>query len=165
MSPTGIRIAVLGPGLGSPDSPGFKKRQQIRDRLEAEGHYPFFPEDPGLLQPENPIEPFLEQEWRLLSSPDVHLVIMLHTKESIGVVSEISYFMGIPEIKAKTAILTPIELYSPNESLPANTVRSYFVKLPYTDRHFDVCQLVEECIKWASDRQAGNWPGIVPFRF
>ena len=160
-----MRIAVLGPGLGLPSTPGFQKRQQIRDRLEAEGHYPFFPEDPGLLVPEHPTEALLIQERRLLSSPDVHLIILLHTKESIGVVSEIAYFMDIPEIKAKTAILTPIELYSPNENLSANTIRSYFIKLPYNDKQFAACQLVEECIKWASDRQAGNWPGISPFRF
>ena len=164
MTSSGIRIAVLGPGLGSPAAPGFQKRQQIRTRLEAEGHDPFFPEDPGILEPDFPVEPFLEQERRLLSSEDVHLIIVLCTPDSIGVGYEIAYFMGFPEIKGKTAILFPSEFYSPNDSVPANTVRSYSIKLPYTKKHFEVCQLVDECSKWAWDRQIRNRPGVVPFQ-
>ena len=72
--------------------------------------------------------------------------------------------MNIPEIRAKTAVLVPSEFYTPNESLFANTVREYFMKLPYTDYHFRVCQLVDECRRWARDVQIGNWPGLVPFQ-
>ena len=98
-----------------------------------------------------------------MSGSDVQLIIVLCTSESIGVGYEIAYFMGFPEIKAKTAILFPSQYYTPNDSIAANTVRGYFVKLPYTDHHFTVCQLVEECRKWAKDREAGIWPGIAPF--
>ena len=160
----GIRIAILGPGLGGPSEPGLHKRVKIRKVLQADGHEPFFPEDDGVLVSDNPLEPLLEQERRLLISPDVQLIIVLHTSNSIGVISELSYFMNIPEIRAKTAVLVPSEFYTPNESLFANTVREYFVKLPYTDYHFRVCQLVDECRRWARDVQVGNWPGLVPFQ-
>ena len=46
-----------------------------------------------------------------MSRPDVQLIIALHTRESIGVASEIAHFVSIPEIKAKTAILFPTEFY------------------------------------------------------
>lgn len=158
-----LRIAVLGPGLGSPSAPGFRKRRQIREKLAADGHQPFFPEDPGLLNPLYPLEPLLEQERRLLSDSHVHLVIILYTSESYGAAQEIAYFMGVPEIKSKTAVLYPSQYYTPNDNLPANTVREYFVRLPYTKEHFEVCQLVDECRKWAFDMESGIWPGIAPF--
>ena len=159
----GMRIAVLGPGLGSPSDLGFQKRKQIRDELTADGHRPFFPEEEGLLAPDNPFDPLLEQERRLLSGSDVQLIIVLCTPTSIGVGFEIAYFMGVPEIKAKTAVLYPSQHYTPNDNLAANTVRAFSVRLPYTEEHFKVCQLVEECRKWARDRETGSWAGIAPF--
>lgn len=159
----GLCVAVLGPGLGSPLTPGSMKRQQIRSELEADGHHPFFPEDEGLLVPEYPNEPILEQERRLLVRPDVDLIVVLCTAESVGAGYEVANFMSVPEIKTKTAILFPRQLYTPDESVPANTVRAYHVKLPYADEHFRSCQLVAECRKWAEDKQASKWPGIIPF--
>ena len=164
MVSSGLHIAVLGPGMGSPsDDPGIRKRRQIRDKLADDGHLPFFPEDPGLLVPLYPLEPLLEQERRLLSESEVQLVIILYTPTSFGAGQEIAYFMGIPKIKCKTAVLYPSQYYMPNDNLPANTVREYFVRLPYTEKHFEVCQLVDECRKWASDMKCGIWPGIAPF--
>lgn len=162
-SPT-LRIAVLGPGLSSLSDPGLSKRMQIRAELAADGHDPFIPEEEGSLAPQNPFENLLDQEIRLLSSPDVHLVIILHTKLSAGVLTEIAGFVRVPEIKCKTAVLYPAEFYKPNESLAANTVRDYFARIPYTDEHFEVCQLVEECRYWARNRQVYNWPGLTPFQ-
>ena len=101
----------------------------------------------------------------MLSSTDVDLVIILYTLTSFGAGWEIANFEGVPEIKSKTAVLFPIELYTPDSSLTANTVRAFQAKMPYTNNHFEVCQLVEECRKWARDRQTGMWPGIAPFQF
>ena len=164
MTLPGIRIAVLGPGAGSPSEADYQKRKKIRAELEADGHLPFFPEDNGLLTPIYPLEPILYQERRLLSRADVHLIIVLYTSTSIGAASELAYFLGIPEIKAKTAVLYPSKYYKPNQAVGANTVREYFARLPYTDDHFKVCQLVDECRRWARDVQVGNWPGLVPFQ-
>ena len=100
----------------------------------------------------------------MLSSTDVDLVIILYTLTSFGAGWEIANFEGVPEIKAKTAVLFPIEHYTPDSSLTANTVRAFQAKMPYTNYHFEVCQLVEECRKWARDRQTGMWPGIAPFQ-
>ena len=58
---------------------------------------------------------------------------------------EIANFVSVPEIKAKTAVLFPSRHYSPDESIPGNTVRAYLIKFAYTDEHFRVCQLVSEC--------------------
>ena len=88
---------------------------------------------------------------------------MLCTEKSIGAGYEIAYFMGVPEIKAKTAVLFPIEYYTPNDSLAADTVRAYSVKLPYSPEHFKNCQLVQECRKWAEDRRASSEPVLAPF--
>ena len=80
----GIRIAILGPGLGGPSEPGLHKREKIRKVLQTDGHRPFFPEDDGVLVSDNPLEPLLEQERRLLISPDVQLIIVLHTSRVSG---------------------------------------------------------------------------------
>ena len=159
----GIRIAVLGPGPDDCSDPGFQKRQQILHRLAADGHQPFFPEEDGLLASDNPLDPLLNQEQSLLSNPDVHLIIILYTEASIGAGWETANFFANPEIKAKTAVLFPIQFYNPNDNLAANTVRDFLIKLPYTEEHFRVCQLVDECRMWAKSRETGFWPGIVPF--
>ena len=159
-----LSIAVLGPGLESTDSAGVEKRNQIRERLAADGHRPFFPEDEGLLIPDYPLEPLLQQEARLLSNPRVKLVIILYRLTSHGAGFEIAHFLAYPEIKSKTAILYPAEYYKPNDNLAANTVRDFRARLPYTQEHFEVCQLVDECRKWASDVQEDLRAGIVPFQ-
>ena len=161
--PNGIRIAVLGPGPGDRSDSGFQKRQQILSQLAADGHQPFFPEENGLLAPDNPLDPLLDQEQKLLSNPDVHLIIILYTESSFGAGWETANFFTNPEIKAKTAVLFPIQFYNPNDNLAANTVRDFLIKLPYTEEHFRVCQLVDECRMWAKNREIGFWPGIVPF--
>ena len=161
---SGISIAVLGPGLGSADVAGRQKRQQIRDELASDGHHPFFPEDDGLLVPSYPTESLLDQELRVLRSLEVKLVIVLYRPDSVGVGWEIAFFNAYPEVKAKTAVLFPAEYYNPNDALAANTVRSFLIKLPYTDRHFEVCQLVEECRMWAIERESGILSEFEPFR-
>ena len=158
-----LSVAVLGPGMSNPDDPGSRKRKQIRDALEDDGHRPFFPED--LVGSDPPSESLLEKERTLLGRPDVDLVIVLHTSTSYGAIAELGNFVSVPEIKAKTAVLFPIEYYMPDESLVANTVRDYLIKMPYTDSHFEACQLVSECRKWASDRATGMWPVGTPYRF
>lgn len=158
-----LSIAVLGPGLDTPGSPGSRKRRQIHDELERDGHSPFFPEDRVSAGPTQ--EPLLDQETRLLASAEVDLVIILHTSESVGTLMEIADFRRVPEIKSKTAILFPIQYYTPDEALAANTVREYFVRMPYSDAHFAACRIVSECRKWASDLAAGRWPSFTPFGF
>ena len=158
-----LRIAVLGPGIGQGESPGTRKRRQIRDALLEDGHAPFYPED--LISNTSPIDPLLEQERRILSDPEVELVVILHTTSSFGVLAEIANFVSVPQIKAKTVVLFPAQFYTPDESLVANTVRDYLTKMPYTERHFEVCQLVSECRKWANDRVIGLRPDLVSFRF
>ncbi len=163
---TSISVAVLGPGLpslGNSDTADSRKRKQIREELEKDGHSPFFPEEYVVSDPTS--EPLLDQERRLLSSLNVDLVIILHTSNSYGTIAEIADFRGVPEISSKTAILFPIRYYTPDNSLVANTVREYHARMPYTDSQFEVCQIVSECRKWANDRAIGKWPTIAPFRF
>lgn len=158
----GISIAVLGPGLNT-DTAGSRKRRQIHAELERDGHNPFFPESYVASDPTR--ESLLEQERRLLGGSDVHLVVILHTAASYGTIAEIAYFTQFPEILAKSAILFPINYYTPDESLVANTVREYHIRIPYSDDQFDACQLVAECRKWARDRAMGRWPVITNFGF
>ena len=158
-----MKIAVLGPGVDSPSDPGLQKRQQIRRELAEDGYSPFFPEDDGLLVPEYPLEPLLYQQRRLLSHPDVQLIIVLYTSTCVGAGFELGNIMAIPELKAKTAVLFPIEYYHPDDNLAANTVRDFLIKFPYTDKHFEICQLVSECRVWAKNRETAFWPGITPF--
>ena len=157
-----LSVAVLGPGLTAADESGAVKRKQIRDALAKDGHKPFFLED--IVTP-NPFEAVIDEERRILSRPDVDLVIILHTDTSSGVLMEIANFVSVPEIKSKTAVLFPIQYYTPDESVPGNTVRAYFVKFVYTDEQFKACQLVSECRKWAYDRAIGSWPAVVPHGF
>ena len=161
--PTPLSIAVLGPGLEADNDPGTTKRKQIRDALAKDGHRPFFPEE--IVSLNRPFEAVLEEERRILISSDVDLVIILHTDTSFGALMEIANFVSVPEIKAKTAVLFPSRHYSPDESIPGNTVRAYLIKFAYTDEHFRVCQLVSECRKWACERAIGNWPAVVPHGF
>ena len=159
----GLRIAVMGPGLNDPDDPGARKRRQIRTALEHDGHSPFFPEE--YVDSDPPFISLLEQELLILSGSDVDLVIFLHTSTSFGVATELGFFVRYPEIKAKSAVLFPIQFYTPDESLVANTARAYFVKMPYSGDHLDTCQLVSECRKWANDRATGNWQVTTPHQF
>ena len=156
-----LRVAVLGPGLATEDDPGRKKRKQIRDALEDDGHDAFFPEGSVIADPLLPS--LVEQERELLAGTGVDLVIILHTSASVGVIAEIGNFVSVPAIKEKTAILFPIEHYRPDQGLVANTVQDYLVKLPYTKDYFDACQIVSECRKWAEARASGEWPGMASY--
>ena len=151
-----LRIAVLGPSLADIRDIGARKRLQIRDALMDQGHAPFFPED--VIDSSAP--DWIGQERELLLNDSVDLVIILHTKNSWGAFSEVANFASFPEIRIKTAVLFPSEHYEPMNSLPANIVQSYFVRLPYTDRHMELCQLVSECVKWADDKRNGVWPEL-----
>ena len=149
--------AVLGPSVsGSADSPGGRKRKQIRDALSADGHHPFFPEE--RVSPSPLGLSLLEQERILLDGPDVDLMIILHTGASAGVLQEIAHFASYPEIMAKAGVLYPSEFYRTGENLPSDTVGRYLVKMLYSDHHFQVCSLVLECRGWANTMATGRWP-------
>ena len=158
-----LRVAVLGPGLGSQDYPEGQKRKQIRDALEDDGHHAFFPEESVISDPLLP--PLIDQERELLAGTGVDLIIILHTSTSIGVIAEMGNFVSVPEINEKTVLLFPSVYYKPDQNLAANTARGYPVRMPYSDDHFDSCQLVSECRKWAHDRATGRWPGSMPHSF
>ena len=155
-----LNIAVLGPNLANTDDPGTRKRRQIYDALERDGHHPFFPET--YIDTSQPSDTWIEQERVILSDPAVDLVIVLNTPTSIGVILEIGNFVSAPEIRVKTAIMHPIEYYTPNDSLAANTIRAYLVQTPYTEEQMLACQLVSECRIWVRRRQIGEWPSLAP---
>ena len=158
-----LTVAVLGPGLGGIETSGSRKRRQIYDALQQDGHAPFFPEP--LTDPADPRESLLEQERHILREPEVDMVIILHTPESIGAFGEIANFASDPDIKAKTAVLFPLQFYTPVTGLPATTVREYRDRMIYSDEHFQSCQIVGECRKWAHDRATGQWPDPIPHSF
>ena len=133
---------------------GTRKRLQIQDALEDDGHSPFFPED----RIDRSAPNWILQEQELLRDPSVDMVIILHTEHSWGAFAEISNFATVPEIRIKTAILFPIEFYTPTQSLPGNILQGYFVRMPYTEEQMEICQLVSECRRWAYDRMSGVWP-------
>ena len=155
-----LRIAVLGPGFQGAENAGTQKRRQIHDALLEDGHEPFFPED--FVDPEEPRDLLLEQERRILLEPEVDLVIVLHTGDSMGALMEIGNFVSVPQIKAKTAVLFPNDFYTPDSGLPGNTVRAFRDRMLYSARQFTDCDLVGECRKWAYDRATGQWPDPLP---
>ena len=141
-----LSVAVVGPKLTSTTSRGRNKRSQIFRFLEDAGHRPFYPE--------RRIK--IDQRWvlgevNLLSSPEVDLVIVLQTRESWGVATEIGAFSGFPAIWSKTVILTPGEYYTPDSGFLANTVDLFPVKVRYTRRHFEECCLLEDCREIVED--------------
>ena len=156
-----LRVAVLGPNL-SRDDFGTRKRRQIFGALKNDGHDPFFPEEE--VDGNIPFESILTQECSLLSEPDVDLIVILYTEMSHGVSQEIARFEAYPEIKAKTAILFPLNLYE-GEGVTTNTTRSYLVNQPYTEMQFEDCMVVGWCRKWAHDRQSGMWQDMWSHRF
>lgn len=162
VSERSLNIAVLGPNLEKIRNIGTLKRYQIRDALQDDGHSPFFPEhrlDYSLSVP------WVEQERRLLSDGSIDLVIMLNTNESGGVLVELGNFVSVPEIRVKTGVLFPSELYYPKQSLPANTAHAYLARLQYTEEDLESCQLVAECRWWAYARRSGIWPRVLPRGF
>ena len=158
-----LRIAVLGPGLHNPTSEGGVKRQQIYDALDNDGHTPFFPEQYVSLNPLS--APAIEQERLLLSAPDVDLVIILCTTWSPGAIGEIYNFVSVPAIKAKAAVLFPVQYYWPDDNLTANTAQAYRVRLPYSNEQFKACSLVSDCRKWALDCSTDKWQVGTPYQF
>ena len=151
-----LKIAVLGPGLGG-NNFGLRKRRQILESLREDGHAPFFPED--CVDSDSPFESVLAQECELLSKPDVDMVIILHTENSMGVLMEIARFEEFPEIKAKTAILFPMRFYY-DEGVPSNTVRSFMIVHPYTEEQYETCRVVGTCRSWASSYKSRLWPAM-----
>ena len=158
-----LRIAVLGPNLDDADNIGTRKRRQIANALEADGHETFFPEQ--YVAMDNPFVPWVEQERQLLSGSDVDLIIILHTEDSAGVLVELGNFVSVPEISFKTGVLFPFQYYSPTQSLSANTAQAYFAKVQYTEEELESCQMVAECRRWAYDRKRGVWPVLPPKEF
>ena len=154
-----LNIAVLGPSLDDTRNIGTRKRLQIRDALENDGHRPFFPEE----RIDRSAHNWIVQERELLRHPSVDMVIILHTEHSWGAFAEIANFVTVPEIQFKTAVLFPVALYTPTQSLPGNILQGYFVRMPYTDWQMEACQLVSECRRWAYDRMNGAWPEFRPW--
>ena len=156
-----LKIAVLGPGL-SRNNLGSQKRRKILKVLMDDGHAPFFPE--RHVDEDNPFTSILTQECELLNKPNVDLVIILHTTDSVGVAMEIARFEEHPRIIAKTAILYPLSLYG-DRSLSANTVNRYLVVHPYTHDQLEECRVVGNCRAWASRRRSRIWPDSQSHRF
>ena len=148
---TRLSVAVLGPGLQNPESPGSRKRRQIREALECDGHEVFFPED-WINPPFSTGDLAIRRERTLLSDDSVGLVILLCTEASPGALGEIFGFVDESKIVEKTTLLFPSELFDPANSLVGNTVDYYRSKMLYTEEQFEICDLVSECRKFASDR-------------
>lgn len=155
-APRNLSVAVLGPSVsGEEETPGSQKRKQIHNALSTDGHHPFFPEERVSSNPSGPS--LLEQERTLLDSPDVDLVIILHTDTGSGTIQEIAHFIAYPELVAKTAVLFPAKFYQPGTNLFSDTVSEYLVRMPYLDSQFNTCSLVFECRKWAYTMAVGRW--------
>ena len=158
-----LRVAILGPNLSNIEEIGTRKRYEIRDALEDDGHEPFFPE--CFIDVNDSTSLWIRIEQQLLADPQVDLVIIFHTPEAFGVLTEISNFIDVYEIYSKAAILFPSQFYQPYENLPANTVQGYYVKKIYTEDELRECHVVTECRKWAGDRLNGNWPQLPAHQF
>ena len=156
-----LRIAVLGPNLDDSENIGTRKRRQIAYTLAADGHETFFPEQVM----DDPLVLWIDQERRVLSSDDVDLVIILHTESSAGALMEIANFASVSAIRVKTGILFPFRFYTPEQSLPGNTVQAYTTKMLYTEEDLESCQLVTECRQWAVNRQRDLSPRFRPESF
>ena len=163
LSENPLRIAVLGPSLNDISNSGTRKRRQIADSLEDDGHETFFPEQYVLK--DDPSVPWVEQERQLLSDSAVDFVVILHTEDSAGVLVEIGNFVSVPEISFKTGVLFPFQYYRPMQNLPGNTVQAYFTRMQYTEEHLESCELVAECRRWAYTRQRDIWPNLQSERF
>lgn len=159
-----LSVAVLGPSVGDGnETPGGRKRKQIRNALTDDGHQAFFPEEHATSNPLGPS--LLAQERNLLDNPDVDLVIILHTDRSIGTLQETAYFIDYPSIVAKTGVLYPSKFYRAGANMFSDTVSNYLVRMPYSDRQFQACELVSECRNWADMMARGYWVGFEPHRF
>ena len=155
-----LSVAVLGPGLQNSEDPwGAKKRRQIYDALQQEGHAPFFPEQlvargtPGALI----------EEREILRESSVDWILLLHTRVSAGTLMELSLVLNFPELAAKTTVLFPTDYYDPYNALAANSV--HVLEAPpllYTDHQLSSCSLVAECKALATVRceakSSLNWP-------
>lgn len=163
LSRESLRVAILGPNLENIQEAGTQKRYEIRDALQDDGHEPFFPE--CLIDTSDASQLWIQVEQELLGEPEVDLVIILHTPEAFGSLTEIANFVSVPEIHCKTAILFPSQFYQPDANLPANTVQGYYVRKIYTEHELKECHVVAECRKWAVDRRNGDWPGLESQQF
>ena len=112
LSENPLRIAVLGPSLNDISNSGTRKRRQIADSLEDDGHETFFPEQYVLK--DDPSVPWVEQERQLLSDSAVDFVVILHTEDSAGVLVEIGNFVSVPEISFKTGVSIPFPILQAN---------------------------------------------------
>ena len=153
-----LRIAVLGPHLYDEGNIGSQKRQQIARALQETGHETFFPEE--YVQDDPLLPSLLEQEQRLLSNTAVDLVIVLNAEDATGPIFELGHFVDKPEIISKTGVLYPAEHYKPGENVGTNTVQKYHDLYLYKEEDLITCELVAECIRWASTRQRTVWQGL-----
>ena len=155
-----LSVAILGPALGGSSNAGGRKRQQIRNQLREAGHCPFYPEERI-----GPDGLWVARERAVLSSASVDLIIILQTDESIGVMGELTAFVTEEAIVAKTAVLTPAQHFRPEQSFLANAVSYYRVLLPYTERQFEECCLLNDCREIIDDLLSGASPLALPAEF
>ena len=157
-----LSIAVLGPALNM-ENPGSRKRRQIHDALQKDGHKPFYPEDIVVTGTPKAIV----EEREILSKPSVDWIILLHTQNGHGTIGELSNFAEHDAIVAKTTVLFPQDLYDPSGGLTANTVESFWAQrtepLLYTDQQLASCNLVAECTALAFERLSDKSPLSWPF--
>ena len=145
-------VAVFGPGVAS-DSLGGRKRKQIADTLQSDGHVPIMPEQ--FLDLHRFDLSWLEQEALLLAEYRIDFVIVLLTEDSLGAYVEIGRISAHPAIMEKTVILYPrrhFSHFSQKEYLTANTVAS-FPNLLYTEDEMETCQVVAKCRDWVSNEK------------
>ena len=154
-----LSIAILGPTYAG-GNPGGRKRQQIRRELRDAGHRPFYPEERiGTAQF------YLPRELEILSTPDVDLIIVLQTAVSSGVHAELGALATQDALLAKTAVLTPAEDYLPDQGFLENTVSYFRVQVPYTERQFEECSLLNHCWDIIDDLMSGDSPLTLPDEF
>ena len=153
-----LSVAILGPKLSLPTEGFRNKRSQIFRSLRDAGHDPFYPE--ARIRPDSH---WADEERKLLSSPGVHLVIVLQTSDSTGVFGELVGYSLFPEIRRKTAVLTPQEHFNPDDSFLANSVSYYPIRVVYTERQFEECCLVEDCRQIVEEVVIGDSDLVLPF--
>ena len=151
-----LSIAILGPAVGGSSNAGGRKRQQIRRQLREAGHCPFYPEERI-----GPDGLWVDRERAVLSDASVDLIIVLQTDDSIGVMGELTAFVTEDAIVAKTAVLTPARYYRPEQSFLANAVSYYRVRVPYTERQFVECRLLNDCMEIIHDLLSGDSPLVL----
>jgi len=153
-----FNVCVLGPG--GEGTPGTKKRAQIVQELGKRGMNAYTPEalDDDLPEAVRAVVGTPDREIQLFRLSDC--IVILHTDEGMGTGGEMGMIAADRrhyERYATVIVFYPHKYLEPEigkQSLVAGLIADNLNRVGYSDREFEACSVVADCVARVENRRA-----------